>query len=395
MTRKMAYIVKIDNLTPIEGADRIETAHIGGWTVVVKKGLHSVGNLVVFCEVDSWIPSTVDATLTPPEKEPREYQGVKGERLKTVRLRKQLSQGLVLPLCIFAELGIDKLITEDNLGEDVAEILGIQKWERPDDPSLRGGESRGNWPSEFSKTDLKRIQNIWGKDFDDLKNHTWCVEEKMEGSSATFALDLDGNFLVCSRNINLSGSSFLGFNDENVSRVIKAGDTFEMYGNTYIAASDVYQKESGQIGIDVEADNVWWKIARKLNIEEKMRAHCVNGTAIQGEIVGPGIQGNIYNLKDHQLFVFTIQTLGKFMKPKDRRNFVDKMGLTNVPLIDADMSLDGETCDSLLKFADGLSTLNKQQLREGLSFRANVDTGENVEFKTVSNKYLEKQDKKD
>jgi RNA ligase (TIGR02306 family) len=97
MTRKMASIRVIDSIKPIEGADAIECAMIGGWSVVIKKGEFKVGQLAVYCEIDSWIPTEL-APFLSKGKEPREFEGIKGERLKTVKLRGQLSQGLLLPL---------------------------------------------------------------------------------------------------------------------------------------------------------------------------------------------------------------------------------------------------------------------------------------------------------
>ena len=95
--RKLATIRRIDALTPIDGADAIECATVGGWKVVVKKGEYTVGDLAVYCEIDSWIPTELAAFLSKG-KEPREFEGIKGERLRTVKLRGQLSQGLLLPL---------------------------------------------------------------------------------------------------------------------------------------------------------------------------------------------------------------------------------------------------------------------------------------------------------
>ena len=130
--RKMATIRKIDALNPIEGADAIECATIGGWKVVVKKGEFTVGDLAVYCEIDSWIPTELAAFLSKG-KEPREFEGIKGERLRTVKLRGQLSQGLLLsPESV-------KLFPNDMaIGDDVSEWLNIQKWEKPMNAQLAG-----------------------------------------------------------------------------------------------------------------------------------------------------------------------------------------------------------------------------------------------------------------
>ena len=97
--RKLATIRKIDEIRPIPNADAIECAVVGGWTVVIKKGDFNPGELVIFAEIDSWVPTTI-APFLSKGNEPHEYNGIKGERLRTVRLRNTLSQGLLLPLSI-------------------------------------------------------------------------------------------------------------------------------------------------------------------------------------------------------------------------------------------------------------------------------------------------------
>lgn len=121
--RKMATIQIIRDITPIEGADAIALAHINGWAAVVRKGKFSVGQYVVFCEIDSWVPHEI-APFLSKGKEPREYLGVKGERLRSVKLRGQLSQGLILPPNILPQGSYLE-------GEDVSEKLGIVKYEPP------------------------------------------------------------------------------------------------------------------------------------------------------------------------------------------------------------------------------------------------------------------------
>lgn len=96
--RKLASIRRIDALDPIEGADKIEVATVGGWKVVCQKGLYNVGDLAVYFEIDSWIPTTVAPFLTKAGQYPKVFEGVEGERLKTITLRKQISQGLLLKI---------------------------------------------------------------------------------------------------------------------------------------------------------------------------------------------------------------------------------------------------------------------------------------------------------
>ena len=96
--RKMATVRKINAIGPIEGADAIEVATVGGWKVVAQKGLYNVGDLAVYFEIDSWIPNTLAPFLTKPGQHPKVFEGIEGERLRTIKLRGQISQGLLMPL---------------------------------------------------------------------------------------------------------------------------------------------------------------------------------------------------------------------------------------------------------------------------------------------------------
>ena len=116
--RKMATIRKIDSIRPIPGADAIECAIVGGWTCVVKKGEYTVGDLAVYLEIDSWVPTEL-APFLSKGKEPRVFDGIKGERLRTVKLRGQLSQGLLLSLGVLPANDDFAPIDGDN-----CEILG-------------------------------------------------------------------------------------------------------------------------------------------------------------------------------------------------------------------------------------------------------------------------------
>lgn len=335
--RKLATIRKIDELNPIEGADAIECAVVGGWKVVAQKGLYKVGDLAVFCEVDSWMPFTL-APFLSKGKEPREFEGVKGERLRTIKLRGQLSQGLLMPL---AE--IDKFFTAPphwSEGEDLTEILGINKWEKPINAQL-AGVCKGNFPSLIPKTDQERVQNLKnevGAAFE--KGLLFELTEKLEGSSMT-VYQIKGEFGVCSRNMDLK----------------------ETEGNAF------------------------WIAARKDGIQEKMAA--VDefwDFAIQGELIGPGIQGNIYKLKDVEFRVFDVYNIqsGEYLKPEARRALIERMGLKHVPVITVGKDLGTGTIDELLGWAEGQSVLGETE-REGIVFKQE-DGG--MTFKTVSNVYL-------
>ena len=127
--RKLAKIVKIDDVMPIQGADKIAHYKVGGWYVVDKKDQYNIGGLAVYCEIDSWIPTEL-APFLSKGKEPREYNGVKGERLKTIKLRGALSQGLLLPVRNFD--GMNFVLP---VGETVAHAGNMRQVVEGDDVS--------------------------------------------------------------------------------------------------------------------------------------------------------------------------------------------------------------------------------------------------------------------
>lgn len=333
--RKLASIRRIDTLAPIDGADKIELATVGGWKVVVNKGLYNVGDLAVYFEIDSWIPNTL-APFLSKGKEPREFEGVKGERLRTVKLRGQLSQGLLMPYreaIPFAEQGV---LVE---GDDVTELLGIRKWEIPLNTQL-AGMARGNFPTAVPKTDQERCQNL-SKELSSAVEQKLVFEvtEKIDGSSCTMYLSTEGEFEVCSRNLSLK----------------------------------------------LDENNAFWKAAIRFDVENKMRAANLQGYAIQGELSAPGVQGNAYNFKDIEFFVFDVYNAnkGEYLKPADRRLLIQQLGLKHVPVIDTQRLLPA-SIEGLLEEAEGESVLYKTK-REGLVFKQ-VD-GE-FTFKAISNSWL-------
>ena len=157
--RKLASIQQIIDIKPIVGADLICAYQINGWWVVDQVGKYQVGELAIYCEIDSFIPTNI-APFLSKGRAPREYLGVEGERLRTIKLKGHLSQGLLLPTS-----NLDRFDADENTwywghqewseGDDVTEELGIQKWEAPIDARL-AGFAKGNWPQFIQKTDQAR-----------------------------------------------------------------------------------------------------------------------------------------------------------------------------------------------------------------------------------------------
>ena len=358
--RKMSYIAEVTAIREIPNADAIVSYEIDeGWGVVDKKGAYSVGDQVIQVEIDAWVPHSI-APFLSKGKEPREYNGVKGEKLRTIRLRGSLSQGLILPISVLgerqsrADRGLcDVYLKRDEhnniicgvnaeLGADVSHFLNIQKWEPP--PEFLNADAKGLFPSFLQKSDQTRIQNLW------RDNHVlfqrgdvfYQVEEKIEGQSLT-AYHYNGEFGVCSRNLELKDS-----------------------------------------------DNTFWNTAREYDLQTKLSSLGRN-IAIQGEQCGPGISGNIYGMTDHKLYVYDVFDIDeqRYLSPSERIDVLKQLDLPDVPIIH-ESHCGFKSLQEYLEFADGYSVLPyKKTLREGLVFKAH--TKERISFKTISNKYLERQ----
>jgi len=373
--RKLATIRRIDKLEPIEGADRILKATVGGWQLVTAKDNNfKEGDLVVYCEIDSWIPTEV-AEFLSKGKEPREFNGVKGERLKTIRLRGQISQGLILP---FEGDGVPESLDKWKLeqlfpdtmcdhvketgqfeGADVTEVLGIQKWEKPL-PAQLAGQTRRYFPSFLRKTDEERVQNLkkeikqWYED-----GIVWEVSEKVDGSSMTAyvrnlledyydQLELNIDFGVCSRNLELK---------------------MDQEGNSFVDTA----KNSGLI--------------------EAMKSIGKN-YAVQGELYGVGIQGNNEGITGIRFALFNVWDIDeqKYLSYYDRWAYWKELvahgaEIDHVGIIHDNFVLQSDSIDDLLQMAEGKNAAGNE--REGLVFKSKCGQ---FSFKAISNKFLMKND---
>ena len=331
--RKLASIQRIAEVKDIPDADLIQAYRVGGWWIVSKKGEFAVNELVTYLEIDSFVPTEL-APFLSKGKEPREYMGIKGERLRTIRLKKQISQGLILPL---SEYILDNV--ELIEGHDVTEILGVIKWEAPEE--FIPANAKGNFPSFIPKTDQQRVQNLslefsqWLTD-----GSVWQKTEKIDGSSMTVFVNGD-NSGVCSRNLEL-------LEDEN---------------------------------------NTYWKLTKKYKLIETLRSTGRN-LAFQGEIYGMGINGNLYSLDDHRFALYAIYDIDAqcYLPPDQAYRTALVLGVPHVPHL-GNMCL-GEfygTMQELIDDADGMSCVNTKAIREGYVYK-NLETGES--FKVIGAGFL-------
>lgn len=244
--RQLVTIKQIDNISPIEGADRIEVARIGGWQVVVGKDEFKVGDNVLYFEIDSALPLDDTRFAFLASRGSKLISDKKYHVLKTIKLRGVYSQGLVLPVSQFPEV-------DSHSG--LSDHLGVFKYEPPI-PANISGDIAGPFFSGIQKTDAERVQNVDPVDYDRMvKNYTWKPTLKIDGTSFTGVNDIDG-FRVASRNWELRESE----------------------------------------------TNALWQVVEKYNLEEIVP----RGWTVQGEVYGPGIQSNRLKAKALSFKIFRV-----------------------------------------------------------------------------------------
>lgn len=421
--RKLASVVTIDQLLPIEGADKIEVATMNGkgWKVVVAKGEFHPGDMALYYEIDSFLPPNDERYAFLKDRCLRRFVSKSGQvlregiKIKTIKLRGQVSQGLLIPLDKF--VGPDKEIqcvdepaTPENCeaedgrpltaeelagmkvstltaklvhegtadteawvekievteGTDLTELLKVEHYDEVKEqltPMTGGGalsaDAMSKFPSDYApKTDEERIQNL-GDWFGKYADRKWEVTCKDDGSSCSMfyspTVDAENPFGVCSRNNRLKP-------------VTAAGVVPGM-----------------------------WLLAKKYLVEEKLKALFEKEGKewmLQGEMVAPGLQKNRDKYLEPEWHVFRIWDIKeqKFVEPSVRRQFCKDNGIPHVAVIAEEMPVFQvhTTCDDLLKFAEGKTARGNE--REGLVFKTSDGIEPQLSFKAVSNKYLLKQE---
>jgi len=339
--RKLASIQTIKYIKPIPDADSIETVGVLGWEVVSKKGEFKPGDLCVFFEIDSLLPEIPEFEFL---RKSCWNDNLKKYRLKTVKLRKQLSQGLALPLSVFPNLaGL-------TAGFDVTSLLGVEKYEPPIPAQIVGDARSFIWP--ISKTDETRVQlDDEYKFIESLTGKPYYISLKLDGTSSSFLIDpKDGTYHVCGRNYSYRRSH----------------------------------------------DHSFWKISERYNIEQGLRNFWERGhrLALQGEVVGPGIQKNPLGLSHADLYIFNVIDIRTGQKLCLDKSLIvtSQLGLNFVPIVDKGSSF-GYTKADLLEMAKGkysqhFNSAKPSQDREGIVIRSIC--GE-ISFKAINNDFLLKE----
>lgn len=341
--RKLASIQKIWKIEPIEGADKIELAFVLGWQCVVNKGQFKPMDLAVYFEIDSFLPIRDEFEFLRSSSYRKNDILGEGFRLKTMRFRGQISQGLLLPLGQFNELDACY-----EIGTDVSEALGVRKWE-VEEKITTGGTIIGELPIDVPHTDETRVQ-AEPELINDFKGLDYYISTKMDGSSHSISIDDDG---------------------------------FHVTGHNYEYKND--------------GKSSFYEFVNSLGIEAKLmdyyKANNLNTITIQGELCAPGIQKNRLKLTKPEWYVFTIRVNGNRVGLKQMQEICKTLHLSTVPIEEVGNDLPSKypTVEALLERADG--EYPKGGKKEGIVIRPVEPVyceriSASLSMKVVSNKYL-------
>ncbi|MDR1412136.1 MAG: RNA ligase (ATP) [Spirochaetaceae bacterium] len=331
--RALVTIQKVKAITVIPDSDFLETAHVMGWQCVVKKNEFKTGDLGVYFEVDSFLPvdPRYEFLRISSYRENEDNGG--GFRIRTVKMRGQLSQGLFLALSLFPEL------EGSGEGDDVTEKLGVKKWYIPETAGA-GGTIIGERPYGIPASDEIRVQSA-PELIDSLRGKPYYITTKMDGTSG-IVYYIDGKIGCCSRN-----------------------------------------KE-----IKDEADALYWTPVYKYGLKEKFARYGKN-IVLTGEICGPGIQKNRLRLSALAWYVFDAEDWdsGRYLPYEEALGLCSSLGVPFVPLEEREDSF-AYTLEELLEKARGKypSGLDK----EGIVVR-DAASPKTVSFKVLNNDALLKE----
>ena len=341
--RKLASIQKIWKNEPIEGADRIELAHVLGWQCVVNKGQFHPMDIGVYFEIDSFLPIRPEFEFMRTSSYKKTDIMGEGFRLRTMRFRGQISQGLLLPLSQFPEIPADA-----EIGTDVTELLGVRKWEI-EERATTGGTVIGNLPYDIPHTDETRVQEE-PELIQAFAGLEYYISTKMDGSSHSIGIDENG---------------------------------FHVTGHNYEYKDD--------------GNSSFYELVKARGYQEKMEAFAqengLTALTIQGELCAPGIQRNRLRLAKPEWYVFTVRENGKRVGLKRMLEICTALGMEHVPIeeIGTDLPSKYPTVEALLERADG--DYPNGGKKEGIVVRPTEPVfcpliSASLSMKIVSNKYL-------
>jgi len=341
--RKLASVQRVYKIDPIEGADRIELAHVLGWQCVVNKGTFEPMDLGVYFEIDSYLPIRDEFEFLRASSYKNTNIMGEGFRLRTQRFRGQISQGLLLPLSVFPEIPVNP-----EVGMDVTDLLGVRKWEI-EERAMSGGTAIGTLPYDIPHTDETRVQEMPEliQEFAGLK---YYISTKMDGTSCSIGVDENG--------FHVTGYNY-EYKDDGMSDFYK-----------FINEREYRER-----------------------VETLARDNNIRTLTLQGEFCAPGIQKNRLRLTKPEWYVFTIRENGRRVGLYRMLEICDALGIEHMPIeeVGKDLPKKYPTVEALLTRADG--EYPKGGKKEGIVVRPvepvySTSISGSLSMKVVSNKYL-------
>ena len=359
--RKLVTIRRVDDVVKHHNADRLDVCIIGGWRCIVKKNTFKKGDLGVYFEIDSFLPNEEQYSFLG---KPKKYLKHTGYRIRTMKLRGEVSQGLLLP---FSSIKSGVLPIDTQEGDDVTKYLGVIKY---DTAKLYNNNNKqqsctstvGTFPQFLQKTDQERIQNL-PHYFEKYKNCMWQETLKLDGSSMT----------VFKINKPLTIWKI-------ISMLIPS--IFSSPYETGVCSRNVLLKRTNK------QDN-FFKAVDKYNLLNDLPV----GFAIQGELLAPNIQGNHEQISEVEYYIFDVWDIANqtYLQPDEAVKFVSTHlpKAKYVPIINSKVDI-FSVCDSYDKLQDRVTgdSMNKGVVSEGRVYKLLDATNKRVTFKCISNKYL-------
>ena len=342
--RQLASIQKIVYVEPIHDASAIELVHVLGWQCVIKKGEFAPGQFAVYCEIDSFLPIRPEFEFLRKTSYKKNDVMGEGFRLKTIRLRGVLSQGLLLPLTLLPE-GFEAVE-----GADVTDLLGIKKYEEPE--SVGKNPQLQTIPAFISKTDEVRIQSEPAL-LQEFAGKPYYITTKLDGTSCTLGIDSDGSVHAC-------GHNFEFVQDDSCS--------FWKYARQFVEPMQAYRQKMGYATL-----------------------------YFQGEFCGQGIQKNRLKLVKPEWFVFTMSACGKRRDLFKLLSAKDEIGFSIVPIEERgnDLLKKYPTLGALLARAEGEYSKGGQKegivIRPEATYLSPILYGRPLSIKVINNKFLLKE----
>lgn len=301
---------KIEKVWNHPNADRLSMAKVEGlaFQFVIGKNQFQPGDAVLYFPLDSLIPESILQKMNMVGK----LSGKDKNIIRTLKLRGELSQGLVFPASLLTE-------NQARLSpKEITELLGVTKYEPPVNMTQDG--ILKDLPTGFSKYDIEGADR-YCHIVELLMEQDVVIMEKMEGTNFSTAKDKEHSVIVNQRS------------------------------NTIIEKEGVL--------------NTYWKAARNSNLTSIIQT-LGPISAIYGELCGPSIQKNIYRLNDHKVFVFDIKDSGKWMGWDEFKSFTEIHSLQTAPILFVGKLKDFLNGKSIQESSNGKSLINPEALREGI-----------------------------